>query len=134
MRFSESTFLGEYMSEGYMEKALLKLAKQLNAYDEASLTELWNKYEDEVAHFEPTRKWEEAAVLFGMIQAVRFKNQLFNYHWSQTAGPESLSPRPDFIPGKGEDDLFSSKSKKSGGSAGGGKGSKVIRLQPRKDS
>ncbi|TIH20162.1 hypothetical protein D0S45_02130 [Marinifilum sp. JC120] len=123
------------MSEGYMEKALLKLAKQLNAYDEASLTELWNKYEAEVSNFEPTRKWEEAAVVFGMIQAVRLKNQLFNYHWAQTAGPESMSPRPDFIPGKGEDDLFGSKpGKSSGGSAGGSKGSKVIRLQPRKDS
>ncbi|WP_407944189.1 hypothetical protein [Maridesulfovibrio sp.] len=122
------------MSEGYMEKALLKLAKQLNAYDEASLTELWNKYEAEVAAFEPTRKWEEAAVVFGMIQAVRLKNQLFNYHWAQTAGPEAMSPRPDFIPGKGEDELFGSKSKGSGGSAGGSKGSKVIRLKPRKDS
>ncbi|HAS88653.1 MAG TPA: hypothetical protein DCS48_05035 [Desulfovibrio sp.] len=126
------------MSEGYMEKALLKLAKQLNAYDEASLTELWNKYEAEVASFEPTRKWEETAVVFGMIQAVRLKNQLFNYHWAQTAGPESMSPRPDFVPGKGEDELFGSKPKGSGGSTGsvsGGssKGSKVIRLQPRKD-
>lgn len=125
------------MSEGYMEKALLKLAKQLNAYDKASLTELWNKYEAEVAGFEPTRKWEEAAVVFGMIQAVRLKNQLFNYHWAQTAGPESMSPRPDFVLGKGEDELFGSKSKGSGGSTGsvsGSKGSKVIRLQPRKDS
>ncbi|WP_319780283.1 hypothetical protein [Maridesulfovibrio sp.] len=123
------------MSEGYMEKALLKLAKQLNAYDEASLTELWNKYEAEVADFEPTRKWEEAAVVFGMIQAVRLKNQLFNYHWAQAAGPESMSPRPDFVPEKGEDELFGSKTKSStSGSTGSGKGSKVIRLQPRKDS
>ncbi len=128
------------MSEGYMEKALLKLAKQLNAYDEASLTELWNKYEAEVDNFEPTRKWEEAAVVFGMIQAVRLKNQLFNYHWAESCGPESMSPRPDFIPGKGEDDLFSAsgsgkgKTKGSTSTSSGGKGSKVIRLQPRKDS
>ncbi len=123
------------MSEGYMEKALLKLAKQLNAYDEASLVELWNKYEAEVADFQPTRKWEEAAVVFGMIQAVRLKNQLFNYHWAESCGPESMSPRPDFVPGRGEDDLFGGAPKKETRSAGpSGKGGKVLTLKPRKDS
>ena len=127
------------MSEGYMEKALLKLAKQLNAYDEASLTELWNKYEAEVADFQPTRKWEEAAVVYGMIQAVRLKNQLFNYHWADSCGPEAMSPRPDFIPAKSEDDLFAggAKSRSTGSSAGSSsvdKRNKVIRLKPREDS
>lgn len=128
------------MSEGYMEKALLKLAKQLNAYDEASLTELWNKYEAEVANFQPTRKWEEATVVFGMIQAVRLKNQLFNYHWAESCGPEAMSPRPDFVPAKGEDELFasgaksSSGGKSSGGVSGVDKRSKVIPLKPREDS
>ncbi|WP_027721948.1 hypothetical protein [Maridesulfovibrio zosterae] len=126
------------MSEGYMEKALLKLAKQLNAYDEASLTELWNKYEAEVADFQPTRKWEEAAVVFGMIQAVRLKNQLFNYHWADSCGPEAMSPRPDFIPAKSEDDLFAGgvKSRSTGSSIGNSsvdKRNKVIRLKPRED-
>ncbi len=128
------------MSEGYMEKALLKLAKQLNAYDEASLTELWNKYEAEVANFQPTRKWEEAAVVFGMIQAVRLKNQLFNYHWADSCGPEAMSPRPDFIPTKGEDELFASSVKdgssvkSSGTGSAVDKRSKVIPLKPREDS
>ncbi|WP_432735754.1 hypothetical protein [Maridesulfovibrio sp. FT414] len=123
------------MSEGYLEKALLKLAKQLNAYDEASLVELWNKYEAEVANFQPNRKWEEAAVVFGMIQAVHLKNQLFNYHWAESCGPESMSPRPDFIPGRGEDDLFSGAPGKGGKSAGpGGKGGKVLTFKPREDS
>ncbi|WP_320170141.1 hypothetical protein [Maridesulfovibrio sp.] len=114
------------MSEGYMEKALLKLAKQLNAYDEASLVELWNKYEAEVSDFQPTRKWEEAAVVFGMIQAVRLKNQLFNYHWAESCGPEAMSPRPDFVPIKGGNSG-------SGKESSGDKRSKVIPLLPRKD-
>ncbi|SDL08331.1 hypothetical protein SAMN05660337_2021 [Maridesulfovibrio ferrireducens] len=122
------------MSEGYMEKALLKLAKQLNAYDEASLTGLWNKYEAIVAEFEPTRKWEEAAVVFGMIQAIRLKNQLFNYHWAESCGPESMSPRPDFIPMKQEEDkgLKSESGPDSGG--GDSKRRKVLSFEPRKDS
>ncbi|MBI9110630.1 hypothetical protein [Maridesulfovibrio ferrireducens] len=122
------------MSEGYMEKALLKLAKQLNAYDEASLTGLWNKYEAIVAEFEPTRKWEEAAVVFGMIQAIRLKNQLFNYHWAESCGPESMSPRPDFIPMKQEEDK--GLKSESGADSGGGdsKRRKVLSFEPRKDS
>ena len=56
-----------------MEKLLVRLAQQLDAIDEASL-----------------------------IQAKRWKNQLFNYHWSRQAqplgkGPEGgVNPMPDF--------------------------------------
>ncbi len=85
-----------------MEKALEKIARQLMAYDEASLASLWEKYAARVQHFEPTRKWEESALVFGLIQAMRWKNQLFNYHWKQSAehpglaphGPELLSKPP----------------------------------------
>ncbi len=129
------------MSEGYMEKALLKLARQLNAYDEASLTALWDKYEAIVSEFEPTRKWEEAAVVFGMIQAVRLKNQLFNYHWADSCGPEAMSPRPDFVPVKGEKALFDGAGQKpdskSDGESGTGddkKRRKVLSFTSRKDS
>lgn len=125
------------MSEGYMEKALLKLAKQLNAYDEASLTELWNKYESIVADFEPTRKWEESAIVFGMIQAIRLKNQLFNYHWADSCGPEAMSPRPDFVPVKQEEDLMNNKHKSESGVNSrdtDSKRRKVLSFGPRKDS
>lgn len=61
-----------------MERMLLKMASQLNAYDEASLLALWDKYATTVERFEPTRRWEEAAIVFSLIQAVRLKNQLFN--------------------------------------------------------
>lgn len=75
------------MPESYMEKALLKLAGQIVAYDEASLMDLWEKYAEEVRQFEPTRRWEESALVFGLIQAVRMKNQLFNYNLHASRQP-----------------------------------------------
>lgn len=85
-----------------MEKALEKMARQLMAYDEASLAALWEKYAARVQHFEPTKKWEESALVFGLIQAMRWKNQLFNFHWKESSngpglpphGPELLSRSP----------------------------------------
>ncbi|MEZ7197928.1 hypothetical protein [Pseudodesulfovibrio karagichevae] len=75
------------MSESYMEKALLKLARQINAYDEASLMSLWEKYAEKVRHFEPTKRWEESVLVFNLIQSTRLKNQLFNYNWAQSRQP-----------------------------------------------
>jgi hypothetical protein len=68
------------MPESYLENALVKLARQIVAFDEASLMDLWEKYAEVVRRFEPTRRWEEAALIFGVIQSVRMKNQLFNYN------------------------------------------------------
>lgn len=79
------------MPESYLENALVKLARQIVAFDEASLMDLWEKYAEVVRRFEPTRRWEEAALIFGIIQSVRMKNQLFNYNLSASragaAGP-----------------------------------------------
>ena len=75
------------MSETYLEKALIKLARQINAYDEASLMSLWEKYAEKVRHFEPTKRWEEAVVVFNLIQSVRLKNQLFNFNWAKSRMP-----------------------------------------------
>lgn len=68
-----------------MERALLKLAQQLNQYDESSLMELWNEYASKVAHFEPSARWEENALVFCMIQSVHWKNQLFNAELAASA-------------------------------------------------
>lgn len=76
-----------------MEKILLKMARQLLAYDEASLLNLWEKYADQVSRFEPTKRWEEAVMVLCMIQSMRFKNQLFNLHWSQGQSPGEQAPR-----------------------------------------
>ena len=64
-----------------MEKILEKLANKLLSLDEASLISLWDKYYAIVQKFEPTRKWEQAVIILSMIQAVRWKNQLFNVKW-----------------------------------------------------
>ena len=70
-----------------MENLLLKLAKQLDALDEASLMALWSKYATITSRFEPSRRWEESCLVFSMIQAKHWKNQLFNYHWSKRRQP-----------------------------------------------
>lgn len=83
------------MSESYMEKALLKLARQINAFDEASLMSLWEKYAEKVRHFEPTKRWEESVVVFNLIQSTRLKNQLFNYNWAQSRMPDAAPQEID---------------------------------------
>jgi len=76
-----------------MEKVLIKLARQLNAFDEASIMSLWEKYAEKVQHFEPSRRWEESALVFGFIQSLRWKNQLFNYNWALSSRPRDNGPR-----------------------------------------
>lgn len=66
-----------------MEKLLQKIARQLDSLDEASLMALWSKYATLTSRFEPTKRWEEACLIFSLIQAKRWKNQLFNYTWAQ---------------------------------------------------
>lgn len=66
---------------------LLKLARQLDSLDEASLSALWSKYATLTSKFEPTKRWEEACLVFSLIQAKRWKNQLFNYSWRQNRLP-----------------------------------------------
>lgn len=61
-----------------MEKMLLKMARQLNAMDEASLMALWGTYLQRVQNFDGSREWEESAIVLSLIQAVRSKNNLFN--------------------------------------------------------
>lgn len=72
-----------------MEQLLIKMARQLDALDEASLLALWEKYAMLTSHFEPTKRWEEAALVFSFIQAKRWKNQLFNYSWSSQVRPDA---------------------------------------------
>ena len=77
-----------------MERMLQKMAQQLNAYDEASLTDLWEKYASIVERFEPTKRWEEATLIFSLIQAVRLKNQLFNQHLAANLEAARIEPPP----------------------------------------
>ena len=79
-----------------MERVLQKLARQLHGLDEASLMGLWQKYADQVRRFEPSQRWEESVLILSFIQAMHFKNQLFNYHWAKEASspPLGIADKP----------------------------------------
>ncbi len=73
-----------------MEQLLLKLARQLDSLDEASLDSLWEKYAQIVNNFEPTARWEEAVLVLSFIQAKSWKNQLFNTQWAMRSKLSAL--------------------------------------------
>ncbi|MDR1945908.1 MAG: hypothetical protein LBQ51_01910 [Desulfovibrio sp.] len=77
-----------------MQRILEKMAQKLNEYDEASLMQLWQHYAATVQDFEPSRRWEEAALALCLIQAVHWKNQLFNYNLAMTAVPPDMTYAP----------------------------------------
>lgn len=61
-----------------MERALEKLAEQILSFDEASLAHLREKYRSRIEHFDGTKGWEKAVIIYCMINAVSMKNTLFN--------------------------------------------------------
>lgn len=63
-----------------LERALEKIAEQIIALDEASLSQLRKKYLDKVFSFEPSKKWEKAVIIYFIINGVIAKNDLFNRH------------------------------------------------------
>jgi hypothetical protein len=118
-----------------MEQMLLRLARQLDALDESSLMALWEKYAAIVAQFEPSQRWEEAALVLSFIQAKRWKNQLFNYHWArqiqlqaegQTGNPDGNAGTAFSLETSEASDAAESKSEK--------KRCQVLRFRPRKSN
>lgn len=75
-----------------MEHVLIKMARQLDALDEASLLVLWEQYAHKVANFEPSKRWEEAVLVFSLIQAKHWKNQLFNHNFAAHLRPVEHMP------------------------------------------
>ncbi|RLB06992.1 MAG: hypothetical protein DRG50_04085 [Deltaproteobacteria bacterium] len=63
-----------------IERALEKIAEQIIALDEASLSQLRRKYLERLFHFEPTKEWEKAVIIYFIINGVIAKNNLFNRH------------------------------------------------------
>lgn len=61
-----------------MDKALEKLAEQILSFDEASLAGLREKYRLRIEHFDGTKDWEKAVIIYCIINAVSLKNTLFN--------------------------------------------------------
>jgi len=61
-----------------LDQTLEKMAEKILGFDEASLTSLWEKYKRKMEHFEVSREWEKAVIVFFIINAVRAKNHIFN--------------------------------------------------------
>jgi len=61
-----------------VEKALEKLAEHILSFDEASLAVLREKYRLKIEHFDGTKDWEKAVIIYCLINAVSLKNTLFN--------------------------------------------------------
>jgi hypothetical protein len=85
--------------EAMLENALDKIAEQIIALDEASLTQLRKLYLDRLFNFAPTKEWEKAVIIYFIINGVIAKNNLFNHHIAagQTGetkkGPEEQGPK-----------------------------------------
>lgn len=61
-----------------LEGTLDRLAERILAFDEASLAGLCEKYKTRMEHFDTSKEWEKAVIIFFIINAVRVKNQIFN--------------------------------------------------------
>ncbi len=82
-----------------MEKALQKLADQILAFDEASLSGLREKYRLRIENFDGTREWEKAVIVYCIINAVSMKNALFNENVLKQKQPREDSPPQGRKPG-----------------------------------
>jgi hypothetical protein len=61
-----------------VEETLSQIAKNLLALDEETLISLIPKYRKRMDHFEPTKEWEEAVIIYFIINGYRIKNAQFN--------------------------------------------------------
>ena len=116
----------------HMEQMLLRLARQLDALDESSLMALWEKYAAIVARFEPSQRWEEAALVLSFIQAKRWKNQLFNYHWARQIQLAQQATGQSDAPDGATGTAFSLENPEASdtGSGNGKKRCQVLRFRP----
>ena len=80
-----------------IEKTLEGIAEKILALDEASLTSLGEKYKAKLEHFESTKEWERAAMIFFIINSVKVKNGIFNNQIinQQSGAPESKKAPSD---------------------------------------
>ena len=61
-----------------IEDILNKMARQIMALNEDTLTALLPKYKDRMANFAPTQEWEESVMVYFLINGLRIKNAQFN--------------------------------------------------------
>ncbi len=60
-----------------IEDVLRKIARQVMALDEDTLTSLLPRYKRRMQDFTPTQEWEEAMIIYFMINGLRIKNSQF---------------------------------------------------------
>lgn len=78
-----------------LDQTLEKMAEKILGFDEASLTSLWEKYKRKMEHFEVSKEWEKAVIVFFIINAVRAKNHIFNEQIQKlNDSPASQEVRP----------------------------------------
>lgn len=75
-----------------VEKALERLAEQILSFDEASLSNLRERYRLKIEHFDGTRDWERSVVIYCIINAVSVKNSLFNENVLKRRGEKGGKP------------------------------------------
>jgi hypothetical protein len=81
-----------------LDHTLEKMAEKILGFDEASLTSLWEKYKNRMEHFDVSREWERAVIVFFIINAVRAKNHIFNEQIQKMhAEPPAPEPKPPII-------------------------------------
>lgn len=78
-----------------MERALERLADQILAFDEASLTSLREKFRQRIEQFDGTKEWERAVIIYSIINAVTLKNTLFNENILKRERERILSTRKE---------------------------------------
>jgi hypothetical protein len=61
-----------------VENILSQIARTLLALDEDTLISMVPKYRKIMDHFEPTKEWEEAVLIYFIINGYRIKNAQFN--------------------------------------------------------
>ena len=75
-----------------MEKVLERLAEQILSFDEASLSNLRERYRLKIEHFDGTRDWEKSVIIYCVINAVSVKNSLFNENVLKRKGEKGKKP------------------------------------------
>jgi len=78
-----------------MEKSLERLAEQILSFDEASLSNLREKYRLKIEDFDGTRDWEKSVIIYSIINAVSVKNSLFNENVLKRKGQKGGNPPKD---------------------------------------
>jgi hypothetical protein len=80
-----------------IEDVLSKIARQIMALSEESLTALLPRYKERMLNFAPTREWEESVIVYFLINGLRIKNSQFNEkikNYLGSAGNGESASRP----------------------------------------